>query len=233
MSSATTTISLVNLQRFTLFTNLPYELRFIIWRLSLSPRVVEIIESELRTGFYSQAAPPTALHVCRESRQAVEALYPSCFGSFLQPERVRFNFDLDVLYLDISQEEEALPHLLGILKENELTRLKNFAIDETYLNLGIIGPHLAKLALQQALKAMTNLKEMIVVRDITSRRSDYSYSYSLPMRQIKFYAEHRIAEAEEGWPDYVEELPDAKEKYKGWIFSDVINMTLVYGWRPL
>ncbi|KAH9203591.1 hypothetical protein DL95DRAFT_142795 [Leptodontidium sp. 2 PMI_412] len=97
-------VSLAGLQRFTLFTSLPLELRFIIWRLSLAPRIVEILTSDHCTkGFYSQAALPAALHVCRESRQAVEVLYPRCFGSFLQPERVRFNFDLDVLYLDISK----------------------------------------------------------------------------------------------------------------------------------
>jgi hypothetical protein len=107
---SSTVVSLAGLQRFTLFTSLPPEIRFIIWRLSLLPRIVEILASNFCAGFYSQAALPAALHACWESRQAVEALYPSCFGSFLQPERVRFNFDLDTLYLDISQEEEGLDH---------------------------------------------------------------------------------------------------------------------------
>jgi len=69
--------------RFTLFTSLPPEIRFIIWRLSRSSRVVEILESDVCAGFYSQAALPAASHICRVLRQAVEALYPSCFGSFL------------------------------------------------------------------------------------------------------------------------------------------------------
>ena len=38
-------------------------------------------------------------------------------GSVLQPETIRFNFDLDVLYLDMGREEDGLRHLFGILKE--------------------------------------------------------------------------------------------------------------------
>jgi hypothetical protein len=213
-----------------LFTSLPPEIRFIIWRLSLSPRVVEILASDISTGFYSQAAPPAALHVCRESRQAVEALYPICFGSFLQPERVRFNFDLDILYLDTSQEEEGLRHFFGILKEIELARLKYVAIDEGYFIDEVVDIRLTKAALKRALKAMTGLKEIIVVRDITSGRLD---DYSLPPRQIKFYVEHRTAEAEGSWPADVEELPDVQEEYRDWKLSNVIKMTPVYGWRAV
>ena len=96
-------------------------------------RVVEIIVSDICTGFYLQAALPAVLRACRESRQTVETLYPGCFGSFLQPKRVRINFDLDILYLDYSQKEEGLYKVLRILKEIELPRLKYVAIDEEYL----------------------------------------------------------------------------------------------------
>ena len=97
-----TLISPAGLQRFTLFTRLPPEIRFIIWRLGLLPRVVEIIASDICTSFYSQAALPAVLHACWESRQAVEALYLGYLGLFLQPEILRFNFGLDILYLDYS-----------------------------------------------------------------------------------------------------------------------------------
>ncbi|KAH6699876.1 hypothetical protein BKA61DRAFT_582725 [Leptodontidium sp. MPI-SDFR-AT-0119] len=142
---------------------------------TLSPRIVEILTSDhCTTGFYSQVALPTALHVCRESRQAVEARYPLCFGSFLQPERVRFNFDLDILYLDISQEEDGLYRLFGVLKETELARLKYVAIDEAYLGDGLAGFHSTIAGLKNALRAMTTLKEMIMVRDITTDTSNDS-----------------------------------------------------------
>jgi hypothetical protein len=181
------------------------------------------------TGFYSQAALPVALHVSRESRQAVEAFYPSCFGSFLQPERVRFNFDPDILYLDMSQEEDGLRHFFGIVKEIELARLKYVAIDEEYLGDTIVDLHLVKAGLKRALKAMTNLKEMIVVRDITTRAPNYS---SVPA-QIKFYTEHKTVEAEESWPANVEELPEVEKEYRDWKVSNVMKMTTVYGWWAL
>lgn len=228
MFSPVAAISLLGFQRFTLFTSLPPEIRFIIWRLSLAPRVVEIIASNNRTGFYSQATLPAALHVCRESRQAVEALYPRCFGSFLLPERVRFNFDLDILYIDISQEEESLYRLFGVLKEAELARLKYVAIDEGYLEDGFSFLHHTIAGLNRAFKAMTDLQEMIVVRDITINISN---DYPVPV-QMQFYAEHKLGEAEEGWPIGVEELPDVKE-YAGWKLSETTKMTAVYGWRAV
>jgi hypothetical protein len=142
---------------------------------------------------------------------------------------VRFNFHLDILYLDISQEENGLCHLFGVLKEIELTYLKYVAIDESYLIDDEVGLDLTTAALTRALRAMTDLEEMIVVRDITSRRRDY-YSFPLPARQIKFYTERRIAEAKESWAD-VENLLDVQEEYKDWKPSDIIMMTPVYRWR--
>ena len=211
MSSTAAIVSLAGFPRFTLFTSLPPEIRFTIWRLSLSPRVVEILASDICTGFYAQAALPAALYVCRELRQAVEALYLTCFGSFLRPERVRFNFDLDILYLDISQEEEGLYYLFGILKEIELTCLKYIAINEAYLPDGMVDFHLMKAGLKRALKAIINLKEIIVIRSIIISRPN---SYSLPITQIKFYTKYKIGEAKENWPANIEELPNIQKKYR-------------------
>jgi hypothetical protein len=86
---------------------------------------------------------------------------------------VRFNFDLDILYIDISQEEEGLYYFFGILKEIELTRLKYVAINDAYLINGVVDLHLTMAGLKRALKAMIDLKEMIVVRDIMNRRPNY------------------------------------------------------------
>ncbi|PMD46790.1 hypothetical protein L207DRAFT_507669 [Hyaloscypha variabilis F] len=209
-------------------TSLPPEIRFIIWRLSLSPPVVEILASDFCDGFYLQAALPVALHVCRESRQAVETLYPRCFGSFLQPERIRFNFDLDILYLDLSQEEEGLHHFLGILKETELIRLKYVAIDSAYLG-GLVDSHLQIPALKRALKAMTNLREMIVVCDATIGENDNYFVRRHRRAQMKFYAGR---DAEDNWPPAdIEELPNVQEEYRDWKLSNVMKVTAMYGWR--
>jgi hypothetical protein len=85
---------------------------------------------------------------------------------------VRFNFDFDILYLDIGQEEEGLHHFFGVSKETKLTRLKYVAIDEAYL--GVVDLHLTIAALKRTLNAMTDLEETIVVCDITIRRSSDS-----------------------------------------------------------
>jgi hypothetical protein len=54
---------------------------------------------------------------------------------------------------------------------------------------------------------MTNLKEMIVVRDITI---DEPNRYFAPQVQMKFYAELKLGQAEEGWPVSIDELPDVQ-----------------------
>jgi hypothetical protein len=172
MSSAAPVTALVSLQRFTLFARLPPEVRFAIWRFGLSPRIVEIIRSTTCSGSYSQAALPAALHACRESRQVVEPLYPRCFGSSLQPERVRFNFDLDTLYFNVSEEEEGLAHFLGILKEREIARLKYVPVDDEYLGR-IADIYFTRRGLKRALRAMTSLREMVVVCDITAVSTSY------------------------------------------------------------
>jgi hypothetical protein len=116
------------------------------------------------------------------------------------------------------------------LKETELIRLKYVAIDEGYLSNGAADLHARKAGLKRALKAMTDLKEMMVVCDITA--IELNTYHSFPM-QIKFYAEHRTGEAERGWPADVEELPDVKEEYRDWKLSNVRKMTPVYGWRAV
>ncbi|KAH6694341.1 hypothetical protein BKA61DRAFT_683658 [Leptodontidium sp. MPI-SDFR-AT-0119] len=138
-------------------------------------------------------------------------------------ELVRFNFDLDVLYLDISQEEDSLYRLFRILKETKLARLKYAAIDEAYLGDGLA--HYSTFAgLKNAMRAMTNLKETIVVRDITNDTSD-------DKAQMAFYAERRLGQDEAGWPVSVEELPDVQKEYAGWKLSQTVKMAAVYGWR--
>lgn len=58
--------------------------------------------------------------------------------------------------------------LFGAYKETELARLQYVAIDEAYLRYGTAGFQSTTAGAKNALKAMTNLKEMIVVRDITA-----------------------------------------------------------------
>ncbi len=104
-------------------------------------------------------------------------------------------------------------HIIEILASNycttELASLKYVAIDEGYLEDTLADHHLTIAGLKNALKAMKTLKEMIVVRDITLHMSnDYSSEV-----QVKFYAERRFGQAEAGWHDSIEELPDVQREY--------------------
>jgi hypothetical protein len=122
---------------------------------SLTPRLTSVLASIRKPHFQLRCT-----YVGNRDRRLRHSI-PAASSLFLQPERVRFNFDLDILYLDISQEEEGLYHFFGVLKESELIRLKYVAIDEAYLFNGVVDLHLTIAGLKRALKAMTDLKEMI------------------------------------------------------------------------
>jgi hypothetical protein len=125
--------------------------------------------------------------------------------------------------LDISQEEDGLYRLFGVLKETELARQKYIAIDEGYLEYGQNDFHSTIAGLKNTLRAMTNMKEMVVVRDITTDESKD--------KQMRFYAERRLGQDEAGWPVNIEELPDLRKEYAEWKLSPTLKMTAVYGWR--
>jgi len=116
------------------------------------------------------------------------------------------------------------------LKETELTRLKYVAIDAGYLCDGSVIGHLEITALKRALKAMTGVKEMIFVCDITTERQD---CFRVPVRQIKFYSDREAGEADGNWPTDVEELPDVQEEYREWKLTNAMRLKAVYGLRTV
>ncbi|KAB5577801.1 hypothetical protein GE09DRAFT_1214011 [Coniochaeta sp. 2T2.1] len=84
-------------QTFTLFPDLPTELRLQIWRASCVPRVVTV-SWDIPTSTYRThlTTVPAILHVNRESRS--EAL-SRVYTSFFTPRPVYFAPDLDTLYI--------------------------------------------------------------------------------------------------------------------------------------
>lgn len=109
------------------FSKLPIELRTIIWRMTLEPRIVEL--EYCASGFFELYSDPPALLVCQDSRNAVIDQYPLCFGTTTQPARTRFNFALDTLYIDYYNIEERITLLFAIFKDHEISGLQRFAID--------------------------------------------------------------------------------------------------------
>ncbi|TEY43616.1 hypothetical protein BOTCAL_0367g00040 [Botryotinia calthae] len=117
-------------RRFTLFPKLPMEMRDTIWRLTLEPRLVEVRPKyEHRDEFYSTAPLPIVMTVCKDSERAVQSLYPQCFGGWLGPAKIRFNFNIDTLYLDWKIQEHLVPFLLSISLQ-EAEKIQFLALDQ-------------------------------------------------------------------------------------------------------
>jgi hypothetical protein len=81
------------------FLKLPFEIRVMIWRVSLHPRIIQPVLPKKYGGFRARVELPVALRVCRESRAAVDKMYVHCFGSILKPPHIRVNFEPDAVFL--------------------------------------------------------------------------------------------------------------------------------------
>jgi len=86
---------------FTLFTNLPSELRIKIWKHSSPPPRVVPVRFQRNSGQYtSNSAPPTMLHVSSESRSIFLSNYTKLMLSPKYNSIVFVNFDIDTIFFD-------------------------------------------------------------------------------------------------------------------------------------
>jgi hypothetical protein len=104
-----------SLPGFTLFPELPLELRLKIWSfITPGPRTVSIKYKGLSfysigkgfsaaAGWRSPDPVPIILHICRESRNEALKSYQLAFGSYLHPGRIYFDFSKDTLRFGNSQ----------------------------------------------------------------------------------------------------------------------------------
>ncbi|KAN0122775.1 hypothetical protein V8E51_001101 [Hyaloscypha variabilis] len=154
------------LTSFTVFPNLPFELRCLIWETSCESRIIEI-SYDSEDGFSSSVDPPIALEVCQESRNHLLNNYPLCFGSIYHPAKIRFNFSIDTLYVDNSMEED-MAHVFSTFREREISSLKYLAIDNYYGNAPIEDDFDPFEGLKRAVKCLTSLRELLVVFHVDS-----------------------------------------------------------------
>jgi len=95
---------ITKMEKFTLFPNLPFELRSKVWRSTLRPRNVGIKIRFKDAGFggwmarESSPPPPMALQICRESREEALRHYILSFGTARHPPTIYFNYHIDSLY---------------------------------------------------------------------------------------------------------------------------------------
>ncbi|KFX98427.1 hypothetical protein O988_04349 [Pseudogymnoascus sp. VKM F-3808] len=92
------------LEMFSLFPNLPYELRHEIWRHFIpAPRVVKT-RYDVTTGrILPGSAPPILLHVCKESRKfllSAQRGFSMLFGTPPSPAAVCINVKTDAVQID-------------------------------------------------------------------------------------------------------------------------------------
>lgn len=130
---------------------LPFELRNAIWQYTLmpEPRIVELDhrwDEDSGWWLYGTRTPtPIALRLCRESRNAVISLYPLCFNSKAFPSTIRFNLELDTLFLHHKSfdQPEAIFSFFDQLNILEVSSLRNLALGEM---IGITLPRNAAWA---------------------------------------------------------------------------------------
>ena len=212
------------LTSFTVFPNLPFELRCLIWETSCESRTIEIIyDSE--EGFLSKVDSPIALQVCQESRTHLLHNYPLCFGSIYHPAKIRFNFSIDTLYLDNTIEEE-MAHVFSTFREQEISSLKYLAVDNFYGSTPIEDDYDPYEGLKRAVKCLRGLKELLVVFHVDN----------LSTRIITCGGDHNLSlfdklPADLDHPKF--ELPSLSalslDDYESWELN--VPSRPIYGWR--
>jgi hypothetical protein len=155
------------------FNDLPNEIRYNIWELTLEPRVIDLAYS-MEKGFFAYTNTPVALRVNKDSRQAVIKHYPRCFGSILHKSRIRFNFSLDTLFFYRDLQALVGQFLVGMTRR-ELRQIQFIAVDECIATPppeDLENPeydmvsHDVMAYFRKAVRAMPALQEFNVVFDI-------------------------------------------------------------------
>jgi hypothetical protein len=85
-------------QKFTLFPDLPKELRLKIWEFAQESRIVEVCQTQDRATFYSPTALPAVLQTSSESRHIALLNYSLSFRNGDSPATIYYNSSIDILY---------------------------------------------------------------------------------------------------------------------------------------
>lgn len=104
---------------FTLFPELPIELRLKIWEHAFPARVVNLIYDQYHDRFHSyNSSIPTLLHIHHETREMGLKIYQLCFGTESFEARIYFDFSRDILLFDDYLQFSALTDHIHIPKLN-------------------------------------------------------------------------------------------------------------------
>lgn len=138
---------------------------------------------------------PIALSICKESRREIEKLYPICFGTILQSGCIRFNYDIDILYLSKELGGDTR-RFLDRLQEKGLRGLKNLAYHRDMLGkprVRCVDVQRLEGALEAAIRAMTGLTREIIVEDMSNTRDANGLEYThRELGNMEFYSTWEI-----------------------------------------
>jgi hypothetical protein len=116
-----------------LFHIFPPEIQLKIWRSTFPPRVVSLRFDAEAKAYTSNATPPVALSVCKQSRDETKRFYQLTFGNEIDQGRVWIHFDIDtVLFMnsvDPAYQSE-LPDLAKFLSKTKgVQKIKILAME--------------------------------------------------------------------------------------------------------
>lgn len=144
----------------TQFSDLPFELRSIIWMLTIEPRTVEI---RLKIGlvppldknrhvprwgvlYASSPTPvPAALQTCHEARSLLARHYERAFTHGTQPRYVWVNFDMDIISIDTSSFDRTGPSAPRIRRLKFARKCDYYYFDNENLELDFLFPNLQEI----------------------------------------------------------------------------------------
>ncbi|KAF4123245.1 hypothetical protein GMORB2_6795 [Geosmithia morbida] len=144
---------------FTLFPQLPPEIRLRIWDLTLpSSRLIPIrcgydpspSSTSVGPGCFSPASIPPSLQACIESRQhALSTRYTHSLSMARSPARVLLDHESDVLYFPPKEGYMAASAefhtFLSLCNQTDLARLRRIALHESGLAVGLTVECLARI----------------------------------------------------------------------------------------
>jgi 2EXR family len=231
-----------HLEKFTLFSKLPIEMRQAIWKFTLKPRVVEVSHNSTH-GFYSRVKCPVALKVNRDSRNAVSLLYPLCFGNVLHQPNIVFNFSIDTLYFDADSSLD-VPQFLISLKNTELKQIQSIAVDRFIDEIREwdeygYNPYNNMEIFKKVAASMSALGEFLVVYKLDEIWHDHGFpDGAAPMQlyeEFPWQVQHHMFNEEyhlddEDGESECQELPNFDHLLAGF---DVPKRGSIWGWRPM
>ncbi|KAH8793877.1 hypothetical protein BGZ57DRAFT_387308 [Hyaloscypha finlandica] len=147
------------LQSFTLFPNLPFELRSEIWGYAAhgtDPRVVEVIISSMSFKPKSHTSSPAVLSACRESRESGLKVFDAvCYG--VEFTGALINWERDTLYFNT--DIESGKRLLTNAKQPDwFEKCRSLALNRVcFYGAVLTGGHYTRF------KQLKNVEKLIVV----------------------------------------------------------------------